>query len=153
MNNRYAVYIPFILALVFLCFLWTNKTGKDNFNVNNTQCKIDEDCSGDNFCYMGRCWGYWKGYPMPWSTCRNPYCGSTKGPSSGTTCDASPDGVGIPCLPYCKCKSVRGLGTTIQANCFPMCGNPCISNDDCPPGCPQCSHGRCSSPSKNIPIY
>jgi len=109
-------------------------------------CKIDEDCGQGNFCYMGQCWGYWKGYSMPWSNCRNPYCGSS---DPNVSCSADQG----KCLPYCKCQLNRGLGTSITMDCFPKCGAPCLSNDDCPPGCPACSHGLCSAPNKNTDIW
>jgi len=109
-------------------------------NAPGNDCKIDEDCGPDNFCYMGKCWGYWKGFNMPWSTCRNPYCQST---DPGITCsiDASK------CLPYCKCVPTPQAGGSMKSECMPTCGAPCTVNDDCPAGCPMCSHGICSAPT------
>ena len=117
--------------------------GKEGLKMGSP-CKIDEDCP-NGFCYMGQCWGYWKGYPMPWSTCRNPYCGST---SAYASCSASEG----KCMPYCKCQLNRRLGGSIDLDCFPKCGKPCLSNDECPPGCPACSHGICSSPNIEKPV-
>lgn len=136
------------IGLIIL-FMLLKKSGTDNFEVRQKTfgqpCKIDEDCGDGDFCYMGQCWGYWKGYPMPWSTCRNPYCTSVD-PSA--SCNATQG----KCSPYCKCTMNRRLGGSISADCFPTCGKPCLSNDNCPPGCPACSHGICSAPNKPTPV-
>jgi hypothetical protein len=136
-----------VLAVLVLVMLYRRNATRDGFvgAAATSSCKIDEDCAGDNFCYMGRCWGYWRGHPMPWSNCRNPYCGS-KEPSA--SCEASQG----QCLPYCKCTLNRRLGGSIASDCFPKCGNACLSNDDCPPGCPACSHGVCSAPNPDTPV-
>lgn len=140
--NTNTIVVVIVITVVILLIA---KRRNDNFTISdpNTgkECTIDEDCGGNsNFCYMGRCWRYWNGQPMPWSTCRNPYC-TNSNPEMG--CSASPG----KCSPYCKCKLNRRLGTTIGENCFPKCGTPCSSNSDCPDGCPACSYGVCSSPN------
>lgn len=133
--------------VIVMCLMLCTRKG-DQFTVGKgmgSPCKIDENCPGDSFCYMGQCWGYWKGYPMPWSTCRNPYCGSTDPYAS---CDATQG----KCTPYCKCTRNRRLGGSINADCFPKCGKPCMNNDECPPGCPACAHGICSAPNQPEPV-
>jgi len=149
LKNASVVVIIIIVALI-LYFVGTSK-GSDNFvsigKKVDGSCKIDEDCPQGEFCYMGKCWGYWRGNAMPWSTCRNPYCGCTE---PGCDCDATGQGG---CLPYCKCTLNRRPGGSISKNCFPKCGTACLSNDDCPPGCPQCNHGICSAPEACKPIF
>ena len=103
-------------------------------------CKIDEDCAPGDFCYFGRCWGYWRGQEMPWSTCKNPYCGSV---DPAITCSAATEN----CLPYCKCQVHRKAGGSIAGACFPKCGAPCTTNDECPQGCPECKDGTCQAPT------
>lgn len=139
MNGYYCVIFALLIFIVFLRF---GVGSIDNFHVKKVMgspCKIDSDCGNDEFCYMGQCWGYWRGVNMPWSTCRNPYCGSN---SKGLSCAAAQG----KCSPYCKCQLNRRLGTTIDMNCFPKCGSPCLNNDECPAGCPVCRHGLCSAP-------
>lgn len=158
-NTNKCFLITFgVLAVIILVMLF-NKKGMDYFTVNaNGQvpkvvggnCKIDEDCPAGEFCYMGKCWGYWNGVAMPWSTCRNPYCGCSE---PGCNCGASDKPGDGTCLPYCKCRLNRRPGGTIAKNCFPACGNTCLSNDDCPPGCPACRHGICSAPEACDPIF
>ena len=153
MNNKTLQYIIICVLLVIavLLLLWANnKAVKDTFIVDKQAimgkpCNIDEDCGQGNFCYNSQCWSYWKGVPMPWSTCRNPYCGSTL---PYADCSASQG----QCSPYCKCELNRGLGTSIQKDCFPKCGNVCMNNDNCPPGCPACVHGVCSAPNQYKPV-
>lgn len=137
-----------LLSIIILIIVYFCLSKKDNFVIDNVMgqpCAIDEDCSGDNFCYMGQCWGYWKGYPMPWSTCRNPYCGST---DPYAKCGATQG----KCSPYCKCELNRRPGGSIDMDCFPKCGSPCSSNDNCPPGCPACVKGVCSAPQRGSPV-
>ena len=141
------IIIASIVILIIIAY-FSIRMGNDYFTISDPavgkECSIDEDCGGNsNFCYMGRCWRYWNGQPMPWSTCRNPYCTSSD-PSTG--CSAST----AFCNPYCKCKLNRRLGTTIGENCFPKCGTPCSSNNECPAGCPACSYGICSSPNPQM---
>ncbi len=140
------LFLGFIVTAVIVALWWcNNRSSKDTFTapkcIMGHPCKKDEDCGSGDFCYMGQCWGYWKGYPMPWSTCRNPYCGST---DPYAKCDASQGA----CIPYCKCTLNRRPGGSIDKDCFPKCGNPCMNNDECPPGCPACSHGVCSAPNQ-----
>ena len=147
MSDTQYLCIGFLVAVV-VALLWYNSRGRDNFaakTVMGSPCKIDEDCGGDSFCYMGQCWGYWKGYPMPWSTCRNPYCASI---DPYATCNASQG----KCSPYCKCTKNRRPGGSIASDCFPKCGSPCMTNDECPPGCPTCSYGVCSAPNQYKPV-
>jgi hypothetical protein len=153
MNNELTKYLFLgcIIVIVILVLWKTQSLENMNIALNKKlimgkPCNIDEDCGNGNFCYMGQCWGYWKGVPMPWSTCRNPYCGSG---DPTISCNANPG----QCLPYCKCQLRRGLGTTIEMDCLPKCGSPCTTNDECPPGCPACSHGICSAPNKDRPLY
>lgn len=138
-----------VIVLIVCAVLILGLIGREGLQTVNPEmgspCKIDEDCH-NGFCYMGQCWGYWKGYPMPWSTCRNPYCGST---SAYASCSASQG----KCMPYCKCKLNRRLGGSINLDCFPKCGKPCLSNDECPAGCPACSHGICSAPNVEKPVF
>jgi hypothetical protein len=133
------VFFFLVFIILWLCAKQTDKFQVKKECVMGKPCKKDEDCSSGDFCYMGQCWGYWKGYPMPWSTCRNPYCGSTDPYAS---CSATQG----KCTPYCKCQLNRRLGGSINVDCFPKCGSPCLTNDNCPPGCPQCSFGVCSAP-------
>ena len=158
MNNSNVNYCLFIggIVVAVIVFIWlaNNKQTqhKDSFTLDKTpvvikseQCRIDSDCPGDNFCYYGKCWGYWKGYNMPWSTCKNPYCTAVQDPLTGAnniSCGSSSS----QCLPYCKCKLNRRPGGTLGMQCFPKCGDACVSNDECPPGCPMCKYGKCSAP-------
>lgn len=137
-----AVFI-FICTVLVFGFLLVKKEHLTDM-IGKT-CNIDEDCP-NGFCYMNQCWGYWKGYPMPWSTCRNPYCGST---SPNVTCSSSQG----KCMPYCKCQLNRRLGGSIDLDCFPKCGKPCLYNDQCPPGCPACKNGICSAPNTEKQIF
>lgn len=141
------LFLGFIVVAVIVGLWLSNnrRTSRDDFTVQGSPCIRDEECEGDSFCYMGQCWGYWKGFPMPWSTCRNPYCGST---DPYAKCDASQGA----CLPYCKCTLNRRPGGSINADCFPKCGTPCMNNDECPPGCPACSYGVCSAPNQYKPV-
>ncbi len=152
MSNARCLFLGFIVTAVIVGLWWcNNRRTRDNFAIKKKQCvmgspcKIDEDCGGDSFCYMGQCWGYWKGFPMPWSTCRNPYCSST---DPYATCDAAQG----KCSPYCKCTKNRRPGGSIASDCFPTCGKPCAGNDECPPGCPACSYGVCSAPNQYQPV-
>lgn len=139
MENNYLVVIGISILIVLFLWLFVFNHSKDSFKATGSSCKIDENCPPGEFCYMGQCWGYWKDVNMPWSTCRNPYCGSTEPTAS---CGKSQG----KCLPYCKCQLNRQLGGSLSLDCFPKCGHPCLNNDQCPPGCPQCKHGVCSSP-------
>ncbi len=149
-TNR-CLFIGILATIVIVALWWYNdKVSKDQFTapkkcIMGKPCEKDEECGQDNFCYMGQCWGYWKGYPMPWSTCRNPYCGSTDPYADCSVSQGS-------CLPYCKCTLNRRPGGSIAKDCFPKCGKPCTGNDECPPGCPQCSYGTCSAPEKYNPV-
>jgi len=151
LSSNSTVCIFFIIALLFISYLLCSQNKSDGFIVSfNDQplfgeCKIDEDCPSGEFCYMGRCWRYWKGNAMPWSTCRSPFCGCSE---PGCNCSPTQNPGNNTCLPYCKCELNRRPGGTISQNCFPKCGAPCLNNDDCPAGCPECSHGICSAPSK-----
>jgi hypothetical protein len=143
------IYLLIIIIVVVVLVLALNRKqdgfqGPQNCNMQ-VECKIDENCPGDQFCYMGRCWRYWQGHPMPWSTCRNPYCGSTDPYAS---CAASPG----KCSPYCKCKMNRRPGGSLDKDCFPSCGQVCLRNEECPKGCPACVHGICSAPQQDEPI-
>lgn len=145
-TNNY-LFLGIFAVVIVGVLLYMNRRGTDNFTPKKmgSPCKIDEDCGGDSFCYMGQCWGYWKGYPMPWSTCRNPYCGSI---DPYATCNAAQG----KCSPYCKCTKNRRAGGSISSDCFPKCGQPCMNNDECPPGCPACSYGVCSAPNQYQPV-
>lgn len=140
--DRFVIVI--IVVAVFLGVWWIkNQTKYDNFTTSPAvighPCRCNNDCNPGEFCYMGQCWGYWKGNPMPWSTCHNPYADNNSTDCSNGQCN---------CLPYCKCEFNRRLGHTIGLNCFPKCGAPCSDDGDCPPGCPSCTHGICSAPSQ-----
>jgi hypothetical protein len=80
----------------------------------------------DNFNEITKdSFSYWDGNAMPWYSCK---------------------GIDNKCSPYCKLRSQRkGNGKIIQ-NCFPICGNSCINNNDCPEGCSICKKGICSAP-------
>ena len=146
MLDNTILFICIILVLI-LVILYKNKI--DNFQTKaqtiNEKCEIDEDCKGPGtFCYMGTCWAYWQGQPMPWNNCAGP-CNSV---DPNVNCSANPG----KCSPYCKCKPNRRPGGSIGTNCFPVCGTPCERNSDCSAGCPACVHGICSSPNKPIPV-
>ena len=139
----------FGLVILLLVIVILNRRNLDTFISNNKmgqECKIDEDCPGDNFCYMGQCWGYWRGQNMPWSTCRNPYCGSS---DPNLNCSAHRGA----CLPYCKCEIQRQAGGSMNTSCMPKCGNACLNNDSCPPGCPACINGTCQAPGPQLPVF
>lgn len=142
------IIVIILFIAVFAAALNCQFYRRDGFQATaeiKNACTRDEECGNGDFCYMGTCWGYWKGYPMPWSNCRNPYCTSTDPYAS---CAASEG----KCTPYCKCTMNRRLGGSIAADCFPKCGKPCLTNDDCPSGCPACSYGVCSAPNQYSPV-
>ena len=134
-DNRLLVLGVILVIFVVMC-MYSKR--RDNFAPTEKGCDRDRKCEKGEFCYMGRCWGYWKNDPMPWSNCRNPYCTSV---DKNVSCMASDT-----CLPYCKCMMRRNPGGSLQSACFPKCGAVCSSNDDCPAGCPSCRYGRCSAP-------
>jgi len=148
--NTCIIILVVSLFIILLVLMTRNTGGRDNFISNGSgqmgqQCKIDEDCPRDNFCYMGQCWGYWRGQNMPWSTCRNPYCGSS---DPNMNCSAHKG----KCLPYCKCEIHRTAGGSLNTDCFPKCGVACLNNDSCPPGCPACINGTCQAPQPQLPV-
>jgi hypothetical protein len=107
-------------------------------------CQIDTDCGQGNFCYNGKCWSFWPGINMPWSSCRAPYCGST---DPNLKCHAAG---GNGCIsPYCKCQVVTQPGGSLAMEPIPACGSICLTNSDCPQGCPECSRGVCSVPTQS----
>jgi hypothetical protein len=103
-------------------------------------CFTDDQCGPNQFCYLGHCWGYWNYNPMPWNNCSisdNPYYKLV--PASilnDNQCES----------PYCKSLTTRGPGGVISNECYPVCGEACSSNEDCPAGCPQCYKGTCQPP-------
>jgi hypothetical protein len=149
MISNTCLFLCGLLILVIVGLWISNRTNTDTFNIRKDMgkpCNIDSDCGNGDFCYFGQCWGYWKGYPMPWNNCKNPYCTSI---DTNLTCGADNG----KCSPYCKCIPNRRPGGSINGDCFPSCGGVCLTNDDCPPGCPQCSNGVCSPPASNTPVF
>lgn len=137
------------LLIVIVIFVFPNRGEKFNYTQLSIQeaplsCFNDDECGPDMFCYLGKCWGYWDGQPMPFNNCLNPYFR----PPPGYYVNI--DG-GIECKegelnPYCKCKSVNGPGGYIQHKPFPVCGTVCIEKEDCPRACPNCINGICNAP-------
>lgn len=77
--------------------------------------------------HSGNDWGYWNGNPIPWNNCIDP-----NNPNE--------------CSPYCKKIVTRQAGATFKKDCYPICGTPCLNDNDCPLGCPKCNGGICSAP-------
>ncbi len=105
----------------------------------NPSCFTDNECGPNQFCYQGHCWGYWNYNPMPWNQCLTD---SKLVPASILNGCAPIKN----CSPYCKCKSTRGPGGAINDECYPVCGEACSCDEDCPAGCPQCYKGTCQPP-------
>lgn len=72
----------------------------------------------------GNVWGVWNGNPIPWNNCIDP-----DNPNE--------------CSPYCKKILTRQPDNRFKAECYPVCGTPCLSGNDCPAGCKNCKGGIC----------
>ena len=118
-SSDYIFFGGFIVIVIVLLILTNYRTVKDLFTPIKT-CKTSDDCGKGEFCHESVCKMYWNGLNMPWNNCRDTaYC------------------VQIPTNQPC------GLPTN---NWFPKCGTPCMSDGECPVGCPKCRKGICSSP-------
>ena len=132
------IVLALLIVVLVVGFLLKNKEGYSIIDIQlSKSCFTDDECGPNQFCYLGKCWGYWNYNPMPWTNCKNPYYEPV--PASMLE---DPE----KCSPYCSFESVRGPGGVISGDCFPRCGDACLEDNECPKGCPQCYKGTCQPP-------
>lgn len=167
-----------IIALIFLVFIYVLWYTNDhlstvdtfiapmlyptNYNFGNQlgakPCENNGECGKNEFCYGGYCWLYWDGMARPWNNCRlsnalgckNPKCKCVNC-KCGDSCKCEKGGDNSNfCNPFCKKIETRQPSSSLQADCYPICGSPCRDNNDCAPGCPECNNGLCTAPHGTV---
>lgn len=117
-RSDYFLFGGFLLIVIGVLIFTNWKTVKDLFTPHRV-CVADADCNRGEFCGDGICKPYWNGLSMPWYNCRDPsYC------------------VGMQVRQPC------GLVSNMEMS---RCGTQCLTDSECPKGCPKCARGVCSA--------
>lgn len=114
----YFLFGIFFLITVGILIFTNWRTVKDLFTPERV-CASDADCNKGEFCDR-ICKPYWNGLSMPWYNCHD--------------------------QAYCAEMQVRQPCGTIANMVLPRCGTPCVTDAECPKGCPKCQKGVCSAP-------